>query len=367
MLIESIVVVCLLLPYFIQMEYWRKQWLREPVFKENNIEVKVLISVIIPYRNESKHLIQLIKSLECQNYNNWELILVNDHSEDDSAQICSSNTGNFNVPVHIVDNKGRGKKEALKTGAFIAKGDIIVSTDADCIVQKNWLSHINSFYTETKAVLIIGSVQYYSQTNNWLSNLQLSEMTALQITGAAAAISGKPIMMNGANMACERTFYLNANLKNQLASGDDMFLLEEAKKHCVRIAYLKSPDSVVYTRLEESFAEVLSQKARWASKAKAYSDRDIIRGGLFIFLVNITVLVLLIASFINPLFSTILIGVICAKLVSDVRVLNVGFQYFNNTICMRDLLIGILLYPFYMLLVLFYPLFWPIKWKNRRI
>lgn len=366
MLLATIVVTCLALVYLLQMEYWRKIWVNEPIFEAENTVDKVLISVIIPYRNEADNLDHLLDSLVSQTYDNWELILVNDHSEDDGELICKRYQSKIAVPIHFINNTGHGKKEALKKGALSANGELLVTSDADCIMQSDWLKIISHFYQKTKADLIIGGVQLIS-SENYLGRFQVSEMAALQLSGGAAAIRGKAIMMNGANMACTKAFYVKANLKQQVASGDDMFLLEEAKRHNMKIAYLKSPESVVYSRVQESFAQMLSQKARWAAKAKSYSDKDIIKIGILTFAMNISLFALILGSFICPAVSVVLVGFIVLKFVADVRLLNSAYHYFAFPICIKELLIGQLLYPFYMVLVLIYPIFKPLKWKNRKI
>ncbi|MCU4174084.1 glycosyltransferase [Carboxylicivirga sp. N1Y90] len=366
MILATVAVIGLSLAYLLQMEYWRKLWLNEPIFEAETTIEEVRVSVIIPYRNEETNLKQLLDSLASQTYGNWELILVNDHSEDNGELICKQYQSKIPVTVHLLNNTRHGKKEALKMGALKANYELLVTSDADCILQPNWLKTISHFYQKTKADLIIGGVQLFS-SNNKLGQFQVMEMAALQLSGAAAAISGKPIMMNGANMACTKAFYLKAKLKTELASGDDMFLLEEAKRYNMKINYLKSPESIVYSSVQKSFAQMLSQKARWAAKAKSYSDKHIIKIGVLTFAMNLCLFALIIGSFISPTISVFLLGLIVIKLIADVRLLNSAYGYFAYPICVKELLIGQLLYPFYMLLVLIYPIFKPLKWKNRKV
>nr|MDA3813716.1 glycosyltransferase [Candidatus Cloacimonadota bacterium] len=125
------------------------------VFLENSKNAKINnISVIIAARNEEKHLPNLLNSLISQNYpiENFEIIVVDDRSEDNTANIGKKfQAENRNITLIQVKNESKhllGKKGALDAGIRAAKYDILAFTDADCIPSINWLRQINSEFTD---------------------------------------------------------------------------------------------------------------------------------------------------------------------------------------------------------------------------
>jgi len=353
--------------YLLQTEKWRKVWNQTPIFQSEKQEKAPLISVLVAYKNEQENLPNLLSSLSQQNYTNWELILIDDHSDDKGLHACKDLINHFPFDIQCIPNSlGQGKKQALQTGAKIAKGELLVTTDADCSFGPDWLQTIASFYTNHNSDLIIAPVRLLNNSG-LLSTFQAYEFTALQITGGASALNQSAIMLNGANLACKRDLYLNADLLNTIASGDDMFLLEWAKKEGKKVHYLKSPKSMVYTPCEPTFSKVLKQKSRWALKAKHYSDKKILVTGALVSLLTLVQLVLFIAAFFNPFISLVFILLLTSKLMVDYRLLRAGRYLFGLMPCLRLLLFFQLLYPFYVLSVFIYPLFVPLTWKGRKI
>ena len=362
-----IFIVLIFFLYHRQTEKWRRVWQQAPFYNAEKFEQAPFISVVVAYKDEQDNLPNLLSSLSQQNYTNWELILVDDYSEDEGLQVCKELVNSFPVGIQCITNSsGYGKKQALQAGAKIAKGELIVTSDADCSFDSDWLQTIASFYEEHNSDLIIAPV-CLNNNASLLSTFQTYEFTALQITGGAAALNHSAIMLNGANLACKRDVYLNADLMNTIASGDDMFLLEWAKKQGKKVYYLKSPKSMVYTPSEPTFSKMLKQKSRWALKAKHYSDKNILVTGVLVSLVSLMQLVLLVAAFFNPFLGLVFISMLISKLLVDYRLLRAGSNLFGLIPCLRLLLFFQLLYPFYVFSVFVYPLFVPLTWKGRKI
>lgn len=352
--------------YAMQSERWIRVWSNTSSVDITEKPDGPFLSVVVAYRNEEINLPKLLDSLKKQNYPNWELILVDDHSEDNSLNHCQKWIGQFPNEIRTLKNEGEGKKNALLTGVKQAKGELIVTTDADCVVEKDWLKSMAFFYQRYSPDLIIGPVRLLEE-NSFLSRFQLSEFIALQISGGAAALNKKAIMLNGANLACKRSVYLEANLVKNIASGDDMFLLEWAKKQQKKIAYLKSPKAFVYTPTEPTLSQLLRQKSRWAAKARHYSDKSILWSGFVVATTNLFQLFLLVIGFAYPQYSLFFLLAFIARVVADVRLMHSGSDFFTYTSCVRQLLVYQLIYPFYVLVVMLYPLFVPLQWKGRKI
>ena len=126
--------VILILPYVIFLLKTYRSLLHIKIFNPSADPV-TFISVVIACHNEQKNLPVLLNCLALQNYpeNLFEVIIVNDNSKDKTFVIAEGFKRIANI--HALNNKGSGKKMALRTGIVSAKGSLIISTDADCTSQ----------------------------------------------------------------------------------------------------------------------------------------------------------------------------------------------------------------------------------------
>ena len=117
------------------------------------------------------------------------MIIVDDNSTDKTSEIAEGYAGISNLIT--VNNKGKGKKQALRTGISAAQGNLIITTDADCTMGKNWIRTIASFYEKYKPDLIICPVKIKSSTG-FLGKFSELEFMSLQgITAGTAALQEK--------------------------------------------------------------------------------------------------------------------------------------------------------------------------------
>lgn len=291
--------------------YWRG-WTTLPRFEVKDITTIRLprISVIVAARNEEAMLPQLLESMAAQDYPAllWELIIVDDHSEDRTAEIAESfemdNLKTIRMEGRLPANVNAYKKKALETGIGAASGELIVTTDADCVVNKNWLTTIGAFYAEHPCKMIVMPVHMKSE-GGWLGVFQQLDFMALQgITGAATrwGIHG---MCNGANLAYTRNSFYEAggfNGIDHMASGDDLMLLQKMKQRWENgIRYLLSPAVIVQTEPQKTMKDFFSQRIRWAGKAGNYPDVTMLPVLLVVYLFNLSLLLLMITTMIHPL------------------------------------------------------------------
>lgn len=116
------------------------------------------VSIVIPTYNEEKHLPVLLKQLQNQDFNGkYEIIVVDNNSTDKTFQIAKS----FNT--RVVKESRQGITYARYRGLLSAKGEIIVQTDADCLVDKNWLSQITKPFFKDDDVILTHGVSYPSK------------------------------------------------------------------------------------------------------------------------------------------------------------------------------------------------------------
>jgi cellulose synthase/poly-beta-1,6-N-acetylglucosamine synthase-like glycosyltransferase len=273
--------------------------------------------------------------------------------------------------ISIIEPSGKnihGKKQAISEAIRVSNGDLIITTDADCRVTKNWISSIVEYYERYKPAMIAGPV-CIADGGNLFQHMQGLEFLSLISSGAAAMKLRMPVMCNGANLAYEKKAFIEAggyDANNKYTSGDDIFLMLTMKNTTKRkIAFIKCSDAIVHTSAQATFKDFTNQRKRWASKSSGYTDAAIVSVALLVFLFNLS----LIASAISAIFSkaflpVFLIGFII-KIVVDFPLL-LGITSFVKK--KRLLLFYFplqLVYPFYIILTASFGLFGKFEWKKR--
>lgn len=340
-------------------------WKRTAVFIPSDDElVDTLISVVVPCRDEENQICQLIASIKQQTYQNFELILVNDHSEDTTRSCIEAALPGFKN-VRLVDAIGFGKKNALREGILLSRGDLIVTTDADCSHSGEWLQTIAAFQNKYPSDLLICPVKL-SGKNVLLSNIQKLEFVSLVASGAGAAGVGMPILCNGANLVFTKETWTKsqADLHDEQQSGDDIFLLLSVKKWGGAIRFLKSESAFAVAESTDSLKSFFKQRRRWTSKAPAYTDWQIIFTAAVIFTISLLQVVLLILSAFDLKYLLPFLSLFLFKYALDVIFLNSVKIFFKlNQVWFNSLILSIV-YPFYITgVALSALLFKPERWK----
>ncbi len=125
--------------------------------------------------------------------------------------------------------------------------------------------------------------------NSLLERLQIAEYAAIQQLTIDSAQQGKPVLCSGANLIVRRERWLESwgDLRPEIPSGDDMFLLESFKRRGLRIEVQDAPEYTASVQAVPTWRAFFRQRMRWAGKAPHYTDRDIRRCGTRILLANI--------------------------------------------------------------------------------
>ncbi|OFX59868.1 MAG: hypothetical protein A2046_02015 [Bacteroidetes bacterium GWA2_30_7] len=335
---------------------------------DNNKNLK--FSIVIPFRNEEKNIENLITNLANQHYPKaqYQVILIDDFSTDNSMEIARKVAENHpQISIKILSNIISGKKEALKLGINNADFDLIVATDADCSHNKLWLNEIANFQSQENCVLIIAPVKIAS-SNSFFGKFQEIEFLSLQASSIGSAGINNPIMCNGANLVYQKKHFLEADIKNEIASGDDMFLLHSIKNNSKnKIGYLFTENAIVTTNSSINLKSFISQRIRWASKAKYYNDSFSKITALLVLTIAISEILLLVFSCFNKYYLQVFIIVFLIKSLIDIILLS----YVNRTYKIKNLLLLLLpfeiVYLFYNITIGFLSLFsQSFTWKGRK-
>jgi glycosyltransferase involved in cell wall biosynthesis len=270
---------------------YAKGWQRLPTTElQADFRPRTSISVLIPARNEAAHIEQCLRAILAQNYPTslYEIILIDDHSTDDTAAIAMS-LSNSKIQVISLEkilqhadfkdfNQNSFKKIGIQLGIEKASGELIVCTDADCLAQPDWLLYLAQCYELQQAKFIAAPVNFYEEKSNFERFQSLDFVGMMGITGAG--IHGQFMRMcNGANLAYPKAvFYEMSGFEgiNHIASGDDMLLMQKiAARYPNDIYCLKQKKATIFTHAKPTWESFVSQRVRWASKSNIYPEHRV--------------------------------------------------------------------------------------------
>ncbi len=267
------------------------------------------ISVIVVARNEEENIVHLLQDIENQRYatGQYEVIIVDDHSSDRTVEVVEAFAIEASFRVRILKladlvqqplPDGNYKKTGIEWGVREAQGELIVTTDGDCRVGKNWLQTYGTFYASSGAKFISGPVTFFDEKSVF-EKMQTVEFASLIGSGAATLAMGIPTMCNGANLAYEKAVFEEVSGYNGVsgtASGDDLFLLHKVyTKYADKVFFLKSQEAIVSTHAKATIQEFYWQRKRWAGKWNLYKDKRVTLLAVFVFVCNASLTASLVA------------------------------------------------------------------------
>lgn len=320
------------------------------VNKNNLIKVSVLIAA----RNEEKNIEKLLESLKKQSFPKelFEVIIVNDHSTDNTDEIINDFINkNKELDVKLLKAEKTGKKHAISQALHTAINELVIVTDADCVLNDLWIESIVGFYQEEKCKMILAPV-LLSPAENLFEKMQVLEHLSLIGSTAGSASIGFPVMCNGANMAYERKAALEVEKFRKdfdIPSGDDMFLLEQFVK-CYghnNVKFLLSKSAVVKTKTCKTIKDFFRQRRRWVSKTKSYTSWKVIVTALIVLFFNLSIISLLVSAFFVPALWSIYILLTLLKFFIDFPLLKNITNFMNQGSLLKWVLPLEIIYPFY--------------------
>lgn len=328
----------------------------------------VSLSVVIPFKNEQVNIGMLCLQLESQSLDSqlFEVFFVDDGSTDGGTVIVASFCEN-NPHFTLLKNNGSGKKNAISTALEQVNHAMVLTLDADITIGRNHLAAFSSFIYESPVDLVIGPVHMCGNSNSLWNQFQMVEFHSLAASTAGSAGLNHAIMCNGANLLFNRLSlddaYL-ATVKENVASGDDMFLLEYARKNNWQIAYLKNMDALaeISTISPKQF---LRQRKRWASKALHYQLPDIVASGFVVALFNFLLVFNLGAVFYSVEWAYVLILGLLSKTMLDHSLFAASAKFFSTEHLLSKVWLFELFYPFYVLITLLTAIFIRSDWKKK--
>jgi len=242
--------------------------------KQRNMD-KEPVSVIICARNEEKNLEKFLPSILTQDYPQYEVIVVNDCSEDESEFVLERFQKQYKhlrtTTIKPDEKFYHGKKLALTVGIKAARYENLLLTDADCKAESNkWIEKMQAnFYGKKEMVLGYGG---YFPEKKLINNLIRFDTLFIALQYLTMALAKRPYMGVGRNMAYKKDlFFRNKGFAkhNHIISGDDdLFVNQVATKKNVAVEI--SRESITRSQAETSFSEWFKQKKRHTSTGFLY-------------------------------------------------------------------------------------------------
>ena len=304
------------------------------------------ISIVIAARNEADYIGLCLDSLKQQTYppDRFEILVVDDDSTDNTSQIVAT-TRLDNLRLLSVDNnfpEMTAKKRPMSVGIHRARGEWILTTDADCTVPPTWIASMASYMAADIGV-VIGFSQLTSRS--FFDRLQAYDFLTLMAAAAGAVGIGIPLAASGQNFAYRKCLFKKVGGFRDIAnrpSGDDVLLLQLLRQAWDgRIAFAADPGAFATTHRPETPSSFWQQRKRWASNA-AYQLR---LNPIFfsyiavVFFINVLIPAAFVISMIDGTYT---LPLICwgAKILVDLLVAGKGVHTFKRA----DLLI---MFPFW--------------------
>lgn len=248
---------------------------------------RISISVIVCAKNEAENVAQFIPILAEQDYPDYEIILIDDASSDNTLEIFEAFEKQYsNVRLVKVQNNEAfwgNKKYALTLGIKASKKDYLLFTDADCYpASKDWITTMSSQFTMHKTI-VLGYGAYEKVANSFLNKIIRFETMLTAVQYFSWAKMGRPYMGIGRNLAYKKEEFYNVkgfiNHMKIRSGDDDLFINQIANSKNTAICY--SPESFTYSQPKTTFKAWFTQKRRHVSTARFYKSFDKIQLALF--------------------------------------------------------------------------------------
>lgn len=326
-------------------------------------------SIIIPFRNEEKKLNALLESIASLEFpkDHFEIILIDDHSEDLGFEIVEKFIDeNPDEPYLVLKNEKReGKKGAIAMGIAKSRFDIILQTDADCVVPSQWIWQMMEPFNQEEVSAVLGKVNMKSNSG-YLGKIMALEFASLQASGISLALMQIPIMSNAANMAYRKS-RVPENLAGKNSDGGDDVLLIQSLSKADPLSVKVALDSVVSTLVPETVLEFFKQRLRWGSETPNYPLTQGKWIAALVFLLSLSQVFLLLLGIWKPGFFILFGFIYFLKLIPDYLLLKAYLKNEQD----KNLLVWVplmaVVYPFYISITVLYILFGSanLHWKDR--
>jgi cellulose synthase/poly-beta-1,6-N-acetylglucosamine synthase-like glycosyltransferase len=333
-------------------------------------------SVVIAARNEDENIGPCLESIFRQSLpeSRYEVIVVDDRSTDATAAVCARFAARQkNLRMLSVAETPTGiapKKYAVSLGVAAAKNEVVVFTDADCLVSDAWLATIDRCFTGSTG--LVQGISYYFRPagmGSLLFGLQAVDFLSHGIVAASAIGAGMPINSSAANFAFRKEAFDElggyGSAAARVVSGDDDLLLQRIAASRWKVGFMKAAASAVATAPTDSFAGIFEQRKRWSSKTVNYSPRQIVfLSGIFLYYCGLAAALAL--GCFRPGYLAVFAGMLAVKIAGEYLLMLPGTAVYNQKALRRYILPASLLQLPTVLAAVVLGVFGKFSWKGER-
>ena len=334
------------------------------------------VSVVIASRNEAHNLPKLLELLSQQTYpqNSYEIIIVNDRSSDSSEKILKEYLTKINnlkiVTINNCPSIWAGKKWAIHNGIKISGGDIIIQTDADCYMSKNWIKSMVFPFENTSVGFVSSLTPLLSNKNNIFKELFLMDSIAQDILSGYGIGKDLILSCNARSIAYRKSHFLDMKgyhrIKNIISGDDDLILHKIVHYIGCRVKFILHENATVSSMPPKSLIEFINQRMRYASKGILYYKMNFISKEMkiilpFLYLINLLSVVLII-KFCHTGSAIYLIALLF-KIIPDYFMIDPIYRKYNFKWSWFSFMILSVLHPFYIVSFAIIGPIYNLKWK----
>lgn len=357
--------------YVLLLLWYRQHWQMAGVILPDKLNEDELpkVSVIVPVRNESGNLSGFLEQISVQNFpaEKLEWIFIDDQSEDGTLQILNGYSKSKIVVLSLSPSEGKGKKFALKKGIGFASGTWIITTDADCTFDVNWIRSLIENGIHRNADMVCGTVQVKAN-HYFLQNFQAMETGILQLSGAGSLNAGYPLLNTGASLAFRKDAWMKVQgyaTNEHIASGDDTFLmLSMHQQKEMKVVACSQIQANVSTLPVDSWRDVLNQRLRWNGKVKHYPLGYIHLVGAMVFLSAASMLYLWFCGWRGPCLETLVV-ILTMRFIAEYLLLREWQNFIGKKFSVIHIILMSVIYPLFTVFSMVFRPFVKSDWKGR--
>lgn len=327
------------------------------------------VSVIVAVRNESENIPHLLESLKKQDYHDYDIIIVDDYSTDNTLELLEKYTQNkHNIKIiQVKENKYQWgpKKNALHIGILEAEGEIILTTDADCRPEAGWITAMSRKIVQG-AGIVVGFSPLICE-NTLIGRLKSLEALAAGIVSAGLIGINRPYMAVGRSFGYLRKLYLQKGgfgKSGIIPSGDDDLLLHRLSGSA-KVEFVNAPLSKVISF--DNSSDYVSKKRRHFSVTPIFPPVFIAMGVMVFLYILMIVLLLFISLATGKLSIQYFLICFLIKIIIDCLILNHGAKLLNEKYNAFDFILAEFMQFPYTLILQPLSLIGSVKWRGRTL